>query len=203
MRLILRTLAASLALPRSATLRSAPVLDMDVAFLVFLILLNGAFAMSEMALTASRKARLQVMLEAGDRGAQAAIDLHDNPTKFLSTVQIGITSIGILNGIVGEAAFAEPLADWLQQTFQHATSARRTISATGLVVVDHHLPDDHLRRAGAQAPRADVPGDRRAAGRAADGVAVADRAAVRQAADRSATEARCRLLGIRGGPSRA
>jgi hypothetical protein len=83
---------------------------MDVALLAFLILLNGVFAMSEMALTASRKARLQVMLEAGEPGAESAMALHDNPTKFLSTVQIGITSIGVLNGIVGEAAFASPLA---------------------------------------------------------------------------------------------
>ena len=73
--------------------------------------------MSEMALTASRKARLQVMVEAGDRRAQAAIDLHDNPTKFLSVVQIGITSIGILNGIVGDAAFSAPFARWLHETF--------------------------------------------------------------------------------------
>jgi putative hemolysin len=86
---------------------------MDVTLLVFLILLNGIFAMSEMALTASRKARLQVMVEAGEPGAQAALDLHDNPTKFLSTVQIGITSIGVLNGIVGEAAFSRPLATWI------------------------------------------------------------------------------------------
>ncbi len=107
---------------------------MDVALLVFLILLNGLFAMSEMALTASRKARLQVMLESGERGAQAAMDLHDNPTKFLSTVQIGITSIGVLNGIVGEAAFAEPLAAWLQATFEIQSRAAR-ISSTGLVVV--------------------------------------------------------------------
>ena len=49
---------------------------MDVALLAFLILLNGLFAMSEMALTASRKARLQVMVEAGEHGAQAAMDLH-------------------------------------------------------------------------------------------------------------------------------
>jgi putative hemolysin len=83
---------------------------MDLALLIFLIFLNGAFAMSEMALTASRKARLQVMVEAGEGGAQAAMDLHENPTKFLSTVQIGITSIGVLNGIVGEAAFSPPLA---------------------------------------------------------------------------------------------
>ena len=56
---------------------------MDVALLVFLILLNAAFAMSEMALTASRKARLQVMVETGEAGAQAARDLHDNPPNVL------------------------------------------------------------------------------------------------------------------------
>ena len=83
---------------------------MDVALLLFLIALNGLFAMSEMALTASRKARLQVMIEAQESGAQAAMDLHDNPTKFLSVVQIGITSIGVLNGIVGDAAFSAPFA---------------------------------------------------------------------------------------------
>ncbi len=107
---------------------------MDVALLVFLILLNGLFAMSEMALTASRKARLQVMVESGESGAQAAMDLHDNPTKFLSTVQIGITSIGILNGIVGEAAFSQPLARWLVEGFSIAQGAA-SIAATGLVVV--------------------------------------------------------------------
>ena len=107
---------------------------MDVALLIFLILLNGLFAMSEMALTASRKARLQVMLEAGDAGAQAAMDLHDNPTKFLSTVQIGITSIGVLNGIVGDAAFSAPFADWLQRTFPIQDRAAE-ITATAMVVV--------------------------------------------------------------------
>ena len=91
---------------------------MDLTLLVLLILLNGWFAMSEMALTASRKARLQVMVESGEPGAQAAMDLHENPTKFLSTVQIGITSIGILNGIVGEAAFAAPFAAWLVKVFR-------------------------------------------------------------------------------------
>src|SRR5690348_5068002 len=107
---------------------------MDVALLVFLILLNGLFAMSEMALTASRRARLQVMIEAGERGAQAAMDLHENPTKFLSTVQIGITSIGVLNGIVGEAAFADPLATCLVTRFSlHPHAAR--ITSTGFVLV--------------------------------------------------------------------
>jgi putative hemolysin len=107
---------------------------MDIALLVFLILLNGLFAMSEMALTASRKARLQVMVESGEAGAQAAMDLHDNPTKFLSTVQIGITSIGVLNGIVGDAAFSKPLGHWLVATFQLNPGAAE-ISATALVVV--------------------------------------------------------------------
>jgi putative hemolysin len=107
---------------------------MEVALLVLLILLNGLFAMSEMALSASRKARLQVMLEGGEAGAQAAMELHDNPTRFLSTVQIGITSIGILNGIVGEKAFSEPLAHWLVHSVRvpHEAAA---IGATALVVV--------------------------------------------------------------------
>ena len=107
---------------------------MDVALLIFLVLLNALFAMSEMALTASRKARLQVMLEAGDAGAQAAMDLHDNPTKFLSVVQIGITSIGVLNGIVGDAAFSAPFAQWLHNTFGiHDRAA--DITATAMVVI--------------------------------------------------------------------
>ena len=107
---------------------------MDLTLLVLLILLNGLFAMSEMALTASRKARLTVMVESGEPGAQAAMDLHDNPTKFLSTVQIGITSIGVLNGIVGESAFAAPLAQWLMHAMGMAEKAAG-ISATALVVV--------------------------------------------------------------------
>ena len=107
---------------------------MDVALLFFLIVLNALFAMSEMALTASRKARLQVMIEAGESGAQAAMDLHDNPTKFLSVVQIGITSIGVLNGIVGDAAFSGPFADWLQVRFGIKQSIA-DISATAMVVV--------------------------------------------------------------------
>ncbi len=105
---------------------------MDVALLVFLVLLNGAFAMAEMGLTAARRARLQVMVATGDRGASAAMDLHEDPTRWLSTVQIGITSIGLLNGIVGEAAFAEPLGDWLIQTFR---IGERAASIVGTAVV--------------------------------------------------------------------
>ena len=66
-----------------------------------------------MALSASRKARLAALAETGDAGAHAALRLMEQPTQFLSTVQIGITSIGVLNGIVGEAAFSADLSDWL------------------------------------------------------------------------------------------
>ena len=107
---------------------------MDLALLIFLVLINGIFAMSEMALAASRKARLQVLVEAGDEGARAAMNLHDNPTQFLSTVQIGITSIGVLNGIVGEAAFSKPLSNWLQAQLSLPEPAAG-ITATGLVVM--------------------------------------------------------------------
>ncbi|HEY0855970.1 MAG TPA: hemolysin family protein [Albitalea sp.] len=107
---------------------------MDVALLVFLILLNGIFAMSEMALTASRKARLQVMVEAGEGGAQAAMDLHENPTKFLSVVQIGITSIGVLNGIVGDAAFSQPFSHWLVANTP-LEQRGASIAATAMVVI--------------------------------------------------------------------
>ena len=86
---------------------------MDVAILFALILLNGAFAMSEIALVAARKGRLQPLADERDAGALAALRLREEPTRFLSTIQIGITSIGILNGIVGEAALAPVLAGWL------------------------------------------------------------------------------------------
>ncbi|MEO8079421.1 MAG: CNNM domain-containing protein, partial [Caldimonas sp.] len=107
---------------------------MDVALLLFLIFLNALFAMSEMALTASRKARLQVMVEAGAAGARHAMELHETPTKWLSVVQIGITSISILNGIVGDAAFSAPFAHWLHAHFDIGDRASQ-ISATAMVVV--------------------------------------------------------------------
>jgi putative hemolysin len=87
---------------------------MEILLIALLTVLNGIFAMSEMALASSRRARLTTMAEAGDHGAAAALRLMDQPTRFLSTVQVGITSIGVLNGIMGEAAFSDSLARWLQ-----------------------------------------------------------------------------------------
>src|SRR3954462_6662452 len=87
---------------------------MEILLIALFTVLNGVFAMSEMALASSRKARLAAMAESGDHGAAAALKLMDQPTRFLSTVQVGITSTGILNGIVGEAAFSASLARWMQ-----------------------------------------------------------------------------------------
>ncbi len=69
--------------------------------------------MSEVALLTARKPRLQALAKQGDRLAAAAVNLAEHPTRFLSTIQIGITSIGILNGIIGEAFFAQSLSAWL------------------------------------------------------------------------------------------
>ena len=86
---------------------------MDIFLIFLLTLLNGVFAMSEMALASCRKPRLVALEAEGDTGARAALRLLAQPTQFLSTVQIGITSIGVLNGIVGEAAFSLNLSRWL------------------------------------------------------------------------------------------
>jgi putative hemolysin len=86
---------------------------MDIALLLLLILINGVFAMSEIAVVSSRKARLQRLADDGSPGAQSALVLHNEPSNFLSTIQVGITSIGILSGAIGESALADPLAAWL------------------------------------------------------------------------------------------
>ncbi|MBM3387234.1 MAG: DUF21 domain-containing protein, partial [Betaproteobacteria bacterium] len=105
---------------------------MDTLLIVFLTVLNGAFAMSEMALASSRKARLAALDEAGDKGAKTALQLLEHPTQFLSTVQVGITSIGMLNGILGEAAYSGALAIVLEGWGMAESAAG--ITATAIVV---------------------------------------------------------------------
>jgi Mg2+/Co2+ transporter CorB len=106
---------------------------MEVLILACLILLNGAFAMSEVALLTARQSKLSTLAQRGDKLAAAAIKLSANPTRFLSTVQIGITAISLLNGIVGEAVLAEPFAAWLQ--LQGLEAQMANITATLVVVV--------------------------------------------------------------------
>lgn len=113
---------------------------MEFLLIVVLIALNGVFAMSEMALAASRRARLQPLADAGDAGAQRALALMAQPNRFLSTIQIGITSIGVLNGIVGEAAFSDALAAWLRswgvgERWAVALATAVVVSAITLVTI--------------------------------------------------------------------
>jgi putative hemolysin len=82
----------------------------DLVLILALILVNGFFAMSELAIVSSRRARLQNRANMGSRGARVALELSDDPTRFLSTVQIGITLIGILAGAFSGATIAEHFA---------------------------------------------------------------------------------------------
>lgn len=105
---------------------------METIIILCLTLVNALFAMSEMALATSRKARLEVLAESGNGGAHAALGLLARPTQFLSTVQVGITSISVLSGIVGEAAFSPVVTKWLEAV--GVASGTASIVATGLVV---------------------------------------------------------------------
>ena len=86
---------------------------LDVLVILFLVAVNGLFAMSELAIVSSRRPRLRAMAKAGHRGAQAALELAANPGRFLSTVQIGITLTGIIAGAYSGAALGGPVAERL------------------------------------------------------------------------------------------
>ncbi|NTW51524.1 MAG: HlyC/CorC family transporter [Chlorobiaceae bacterium] len=107
---------------------------MEILILFFLlIVINGLFAMSEMALITAKRSRLTKLAEDGDKASAIAIKLGQEPTRFLSTVQIGLTAIGVLNGIIGESTFAPPLALMLQ-SFGMATESSH-VAATVFVVM--------------------------------------------------------------------
>ena len=106
---------------------------MDIALIFLLILLNGVFAMSEMAVVSSRKARLQGMADNGGPGPQAALSLNHEPSGFLSTVQVGITTVAILSGAIGETVLADPLTVWLA-SFPLIEEYARGIALTVVVI---------------------------------------------------------------------
>ena len=86
---------------------------MEIIILLLLFVLNGVFSISEMAVVASRKARLQQLANAGNHRAANALALARNPTRFLSTIQVGITFVGIFTGAFGQAALANGLGQAL------------------------------------------------------------------------------------------
>lgn len=87
----------------------------EVLLILGLAVINGVLAMSEIAMVSARKVRLRQRAKAGDRGAQAALELAESPGRLLSTVQIGITLVGILAGVFGGATLAEELAALVAQ----------------------------------------------------------------------------------------
>ncbi len=92
------------------------MLSLELAIVTLLIVINGLLAMSELAVVSSRPARLQAMAEKGVRGSRRALALASDPGKFLSTVQIGITLVGVLSGALSGATLGVRLAGWLGQT---------------------------------------------------------------------------------------
>lgn len=106
---------------------------MDLVLLVLLVVINGIFAMSEIAVISSRDTRLQKMANDGRKGANSALTLKNNPSAFLSTIQVGITMVGILSGAIGENALAEPLTVWLS-TLPLAQPYAKPIALTLVVI---------------------------------------------------------------------
>ena len=107
--------------------------SLEIILLFSLIVINGVLAMSEVALLTSKRAKLSAMASRGKKSAEVAIRISEDPTQFLSTIQIGITSIGLLSGIVGESIFAKPLAIWLQSV--GVPDGVADVSATVFVVL--------------------------------------------------------------------
>jgi len=110
-----------------------PIPWLDVLLILALIALNGVLAMSELAIVSSRDARLKAMAKSGSRGAQCALDLASEPGRFLSTVQSGITLIGVLAGAFSGATLGEPTSQRLQLLGLPADTAHTV--GFGLVIV--------------------------------------------------------------------
>lgn len=105
----------------------------DIAIIAVLIACNAFFAMSEIAVVSSRPARLRSLEAEGIAGAKAALKLAEDPTGFLSAVQIGITLVAILSGAFGEAELAQPLRAFLTETFPQLGARADTISTVVVV----------------------------------------------------------------------
>jgi putative hemolysin len=112
----------------------------EIVAILFLIILNGVLSMSEIAVVSARKIRLQQRAEDGNAGAQAALELASNPNHFLSTVQIGITLIGILAGAFGGATIADRLEVYFSSLpIPWLSGSSRAISVALVVLVTTYL----------------------------------------------------------------
>ena len=156
---------------------TSPVMTvwLELAIVVGLVLLNGFFAMAEMAVVSSRRIRLQQMAEDGNRGAARALALAENPGRFLSGVQVGITLIGIMSGAFGGATLGARLGHVLDE---YPVIAPHGEEIAFIARGDRdHGPVGHHRRTGAEAHRAAASRADRGHGRAAAADRRHDRAA--------------------------
>lgn len=106
---------------------------MEILIILFLILINGIFAMAEIAMVSSRKSRLEAAAKRGDKAAKKALELAKNPGKFLSTVQIGITLIGILTGIFSGDKIQDDFINYLNK-FEVFEPYSETIATMVIVI---------------------------------------------------------------------
>lgn len=111
----------------------------DILIILFLILLNSVFAMTELAVVSSRRARLVSLAEAGNRRARLVLALKENPSRFLSTVQIGITLIGIFSGTYSGVTLAEPLGAYLTAQFPALGTTADDVAIALVVTVVTYL----------------------------------------------------------------
>ncbi|HZF63338.1 MAG TPA: hemolysin family protein, partial [Chitinophagaceae bacterium] len=110
---------------------------MEILILLGLILLNGFFSMAEIALVSARKARLEAQANKGDGKAKEALDLSNNPDNFLSTVQVGITLIGILTGIYSGEKLTDDFTEFLSQWPTFAKYSRGLATALIVIIVTY------------------------------------------------------------------
>jgi putative hemolysin len=114
-------------------------IGLEVVVILLLIVLNGLFSLSELALVSVRRARLAVLERKGVKGAMAARTLADDPQRFLPTVQVGITLVSVFTGVFGGARIASHLQSWLETSFPPIAGVADSLALTLVVIVTTYL----------------------------------------------------------------
>ena len=114
-------------------------LTLDFIIIIILIIANGLFSMTELAIVNAKKRRLEEMAESGNERAKKAFELAENPNEMFSTIQIGITLVGILTGLYSGATFSAPLEDVLVKAFPSIAPYAASISSFLIVAIITYL----------------------------------------------------------------
>src|SRR5262249_27988337 len=110
------------------------MLTLNLAIVLLLIVVNGFFAMAEIALVSARPARLQPLAGAGNAGAAAALELKADPSRLLATVQVGVTVIAVLSGTFGQATLGEALEQYLSRVPGFVSQYAHAVAMAGVVI---------------------------------------------------------------------